>query len=928
MQPLTSVVPRSAVAASVAVLAAGAVDPEPAHAQPLRPLFTTAATDAHAGVELPTGAVPGIAGRRFTSFGRPRSSPDAATWGFVGFTDTGDAATDEVLVIVGAAAQSAVIENVTTLADGSGETVRSMNQKFGINDDGCYAVQSDTSGPPGTGIVAKGCDGEALDVVARTDEAIPGLGAVTYIGFEREPNIDNLGRVWFGFDTSEPVATNGAIFRTLDGTQVDRIVQEGVTTFAARDGQRTFETLDNEFSNARGGLQVSGDGAHVLVRGDFGGDTASDDFLGLDGAVLLQEGFAATATLTSPLAANNPVAVVLSRSGSWIARATNAAGQSFVLRDGQVVALSGETALSLRAGGLPPGSLAARQNGEGEIFTDFNIIATGLDGDHVIGGRTDLADQQVLAYFDGSRLRPVARQGDDVDLDGDGSITAIDARVFAFSSDGVLVRHDETAVASVILCKDPCASTPDFIGPALIEVPLREPVTGPLLTITKVDTLLEDNDGDDEVSGGDLVSYGVAITNVGGAPATNVTLGDDLDPNTVLRTGTVTATRGTIDTGNARGDLRVGVSIGTLGPGENVVITYAARINRTVDRDFIANQAIVAADGLGGVSDDPDTPAPGDPTRTPIGPGPAGQGATPILGGPPDGELFCKGLPVTIAGTPQSDMFAGTNDDDVIHGLGGSDVIDGLGGNDVICGGPGNDLLVGGAGNDLLCGDQGADRLQGDTGDDVLRGETGDDALLGGANDDTLHGGSGDDDLAGGDGDDVLRGKDDLDFLLGGTGEDSLRGGDDADYLDGGAGADRLFGGDHADDLYGGTENDGVNGGLGDDLGSGGPGDDFVIGKIGDDILSGDLGNDDVLGGFGNDQVVGGPDEGDDPGADIDRVAGGPGNDDLRGGLGDDTIDGGQGDDDIDGGSDDDDCDGGIDENDTAVNCETVVNVP
>ena len=96
-----------------------------------------------------------------------------------------------------------------------------------------------------------------------------------------------------------------------------------------------------------------------------------------------------------------------------------------------------------------------------------------------------------------------------------------------------------------------------------------------------------------------------------------------------------------------------------------------------------------------------------------------------------------------------------------------------------------------------------------------------------------------------------------------------------------------------------------------------------VDGRGGNDTITGGNGNDFILGGNGDNTLAGG--DGDD------FVAGGKGDDTLDGGNGDDTLDGGGGNDALDGGAGTDTCDGGRGREtvgDTAVNCETVVNVP
>jgi Ca2+-binding RTX toxin-like protein len=106
------------------------------------------------------------------------------------------------------------------------------------------------------------------------------------------------------------------------------------------------------------------------------------------------------------------------------------------------------------------------------------------------------------------------------------------------------------------------------------------------------------------------------------------------------------------------------------------------------------------------------------------------------------------------------------------------------------------------------------------------------------------------------------------------------------------------------------------------------PGSDSLVGTAGNDVVallggddsfSGAGGNDSVCAGSGGDDLVGGP------GADT--LRGQDGDDQLRGTSENDNLLGGSGDDDLDGGTQTDKCNGGSDI-DTAVACETRLNVP
>src|SRR5687768_8192600 len=61
----------------------------------------------------------------------------------------------------------------------------------------------------------------------------------------------------------------------------------------------------------------------------------------------------------------------------------------------------------------------------------------------------------------------------------------------------------------------------------------------PVISATKRDALLVDNDGDTRFDPGDTIKYTVGITNTGADPATGLQFNDTLDPNTTLVAGSV-----------------------------------------------------------------------------------------------------------------------------------------------------------------------------------------------------------------------------------------------------------------------------------------------------------------------------------------------------------------------------------------------------
>lgn len=273
--------------------------------------------------------------------------------------------------------------------------------------------------------------------------------------------------------------------------------------------------------------------------------------------------------------------------------------------------------------------------------------------------------------------------------------------------------------------------------------------------------------------------------------------------------------------------------------------------------------------------------------------------------------------------------------------------IDGGEGSDTITGGDGGDRIDGGFDDDILRGRAGADELIGNRGNDLIFGEGDDDLMIWNAGDgnDRMDGGEGRDlarftfggldteialDAIGGSlrisetGSDtstnLVRATEEIEIRAG-SGKDEFRienlsGVPDLDILtiDGEAGDDiivatrldpgiRLIarGGSGNDIVFGGTANDVLFGEDGRDQLLAGDGNDLISGGAGNDIMVAGNGNDVLLGGDGNDIMI--------AGAGNDILLGGDGNDVLDGGAGTDFIDGGAG-------------------ADSAINGETVINVP
>ncbi|MBC7084648.1 MAG: DUF11 domain-containing protein, partial [Firmicutes bacterium] len=146
-------------------------------------------------------------------------------------------------------------------------------------------------------------------------------------------------------------------------------------------------------------------------------------------------------------------------------------------------------------------------------------------------------------------------------------------------------------------------------------------LAAPIIGATKRAALWTDADGDGNISPGDTLRYTVIIRNTGDREATNLAYADTPDENTTLVNGSVMTTQGVVTSGNAPGDLTVGVAIGSVWPGEVVTITYDVVIHVPFPEDIssVVNHGLITGDNVPPTpTDDPTTPEDRDPTIVPV----------------------------------------------------------------------------------------------------------------------------------------------------------------------------------------------------------------------------------------------------------------------------------------------------------------------
>jgi uncharacterized repeat protein (TIGR01451 family) len=164
-------------------------------------------------------------------------------------------------------------------------------------------------------------------------------------------------------------------------------------------------------------------------------------------------------------------------------------------------------------------------------------------------------------------------------------------------------------------------STDNHLAPHNPGDPTVTPATlSPHLAAGKTASLAVDADHDGLPSPGDTLLYTVQVRSDGDAGEPGVVFSDTPDAHTTLVVGSVTTSQGSVTQGNAPGDAAVTVNLGALASGSQANLTFRVVIRNPLPLGVaqVSNQGSATGQNVQTVTDDPGTPAPGDPTVTPI----------------------------------------------------------------------------------------------------------------------------------------------------------------------------------------------------------------------------------------------------------------------------------------------------------------------
>ncbi|MCP3914762.1 MAG: hypothetical protein GY711_04280, partial [bacterium] len=347
----------------------------------------------------PTAAVPGLpAGVEFFSggqkaFNRPYVSPNGH-WVMWSTTSINNAR--GIILRDG----EVILHQGQPVPGHPAETLNCFNdicvEKLGVNDAGFVAGSFHFAGNPNDDLRVMRHDpgtmtwSEIAREVGPANLNVP--GSFTWGHLLRNASIDAAGDVAF-----EASLTVGAVLLMLGA---DPLFQMGTPP-----SNLPAFPVDSIPAYIDDGYWIDASGSSWLARAVLAG-TPADDVVVVDGAVVLREGFAVPGSGMAAIASGGLFLSEMDAGGNWYAGGLNVDGTEWIVRNGVVIAATGQTV----AGGAEVWAQAPN-------LPSFFVHTGNAAGDWVVGGYTS-AQRYALAV---NAARVVWRQGDPIDLDADGS---------------------------------------------------------------------------------------------------------------------------------------------------------------------------------------------------------------------------------------------------------------------------------------------------------------------------------------------------------------------------------------------------------------------------------------------------------------------------------------------------------------------------
>jgi hypothetical protein len=403
-------------------------------------LAATAGLAAAAGPEVIFSDIPGQASAnvpglatQFQSFERPFVSLNGQRW--IMKADTLLPIAQDLVIIAGSGVTGTVVAQEGTQPIPGFDPLGFIDPKMGIADDGSFAFTADTAA------------GAAVDECVFKYSAGTGLFSIEAREGDPVPLPGNPGEVFGPVLNSAGMTNTGAVLfhapstvLTFPSTQDDFIILGGSVVaqsgFTIPTGQAGGALFPWEFFDADDAF-VSADGS-LLMQGDLAtGATTDDDVVVYNNEVVLQEGQPIPGSgIPDVIDQEGIVQAYMSPAGAWMARGNfDVTEIDWLVYKGAMVAMTDEL--------IPDIGTGERYSDDPYADCFFMMTHNGV-GDIMYGAVTDAPDPNtnaVVLLLSGVTTSVVLREGDPVDLDGNG-VFDDDAFLAVFNDDDHFLTDD------------------------------------------------------------------------------------------------------------------------------------------------------------------------------------------------------------------------------------------------------------------------------------------------------------------------------------------------------------------------------------------------------------------------------------------------------------------------------------------------------
>lgn len=396
----------------------------------------------------PTSLVPGLGGIRFktgvtSQFDRPFYSPDGSRWVIHCLNNAGTSSDDMIVEGSGTSgATGSVVAREGSAAPGLGGFIYGIfRQGCAVNDQGNVAYSADTNAATTADDVVYVWRRATniFEIFAR--EGTQAVGQPSGIGYglaNNSCNLSNTDELFFRSASFTGTTADQALFRLTNISTGSVIAQRNIT-IPGNQLVAPPQVIENFTTEA---FAVDATGANQLYSGDMVIPIATDAVVVFNGNVVVQEGaIVPGSSFTSLVAtANFPNDLKLAKfNGHYTISGSNVDLQDWVLHDGAVVAKTDAP--------IMPSST--------ELYDDalysptFFAHAANSNGDYVIGGVTNNSDTSRNAVLILNGNTEILREGDPVDINGDG--LANDNAFVSVFNDHDMQLNDQ---GQLLLCMD------------------------------------------------------------------------------------------------------------------------------------------------------------------------------------------------------------------------------------------------------------------------------------------------------------------------------------------------------------------------------------------------------------------------------------------------------------------------------------------